>query len=85
MGPSFVAGWYAVTYYAHGLSVPDYGFAVDLGGKARVGDRGFVTLGAGMQHLSTPSYPRDVDGIVTFVLGPGWAPRLLLTAGTSFR
>jgi hypothetical protein len=84
LGPSLIAGWYTINYYGYGFQLPDIGFAFDVGGKARLGEHGFLTVGAGMQHLSTRPYPLDIDGIVSFVIGSGWAPRLLLTIGGTF-
>jgi hypothetical protein len=84
-GPSLVAGWYSVNYYGYGVGVPDVGFALDAGAKARVGESMFISAGGGLQSLYTGHYPKDVANIVTFVLGPGWAPRLLFTVGATFR
>jgi hypothetical protein len=85
VGPSLVAGWYSVNYYGYGYGFPDVGFAVDAGGKANVGGSMFVAGGGGVQSLYTGHYPKDVANIVTFVLGPGWAPRALFTFGWTFR
>ena len=83
-GPSLVAGWYSINYYGQPFALPDVGFAFDSGGTVRAGKSGFVTLGVGLQHLSTRPYPLDIASIVSFVIGSGWAPRLLLTIGTTF-
>ncbi len=85
LGPSLVAGYYSVNYYGYSFPLPDAGFAFDLGGKLHVGDRGFIALGAGVQYTNTPRYPNDFDSIVSFVIGSGVVPRLLLTAGSTFR
>ena len=61
------------------------GFAFDLGGKLHVGDRGFIALGAGFQYTNMLRYPNDFDSIVSFVIGSGVVPRLLFTAGSTFR
>ena len=84
IGPSVIAGWYSVNYYGSALALPDVGYAVDFGGKARLGDRGFLTFGFGAQNLITRPYPSDIAGIVSFVIGSGWAPRLLMTIGSTF-
>jgi hypothetical protein len=84
LGASLVGGWYSIEYYGTRLAVPDAGFAIDFGGKARIGERGFLTLGLGVEHLSSGMFPKDVDGLGPFVFGSGWKPRLIVTAGASF-
>jgi hypothetical protein len=85
LGASLIAGWYNIDYYGSNLSYGDAGFALDAGGKARVGDSMFISGGGGLQRLYTGRYPSDLAGNVTLVLGPGWAPRLLFTIGWTFR
>ncbi len=83
-GVSAISGWYNVEYYGERLALPDVGFAVDMGGKLRLGKGGmFMALGFGVQNLwTTTRYPKDIGQAASFVLGAGAAPRLLLTIGT---
>jgi hypothetical protein len=85
LGASLVSGFYDVAYYGQRRALPDIGVAVDLGGKVRLGDRMFLTFGAGFQYLWTPRYPGDIAPGVSSVLGAGLDPRLLLTIGTVIR
>jgi len=82
-GVSAVAGWYDVGYYGARFALPDAGFAVDLGGKLRLGGEIFMMIGGGLQDLWTTRYPKDIASGVSFVLGAGVAPRLLMTIGTA--
>jgi hypothetical protein len=85
-GVSAIAGWYDVQYYGEHLALPDVGFAIDVGGKVRLGDGGmFLALGAGVQDLWTTRYPKDIGSGISFVLGAGVDPRVLLTIGTVIR
>lgn len=84
LGVSAISGWYSVEYYGERVALPDVGFAVDIGGKLRLGKGGvFMAPGFGVQNLwTTTRYPRDIGQAASFVLGAGVAPRLLLTIGT---
>jgi hypothetical protein len=61
--------------------LPGGGFALDLGGQFDGDGPVFVTVGGGVQHLWTRSYPKDVAPGVSFVMGEGTYPRLLFTVG----
>jgi hypothetical protein len=82
LGPSLVGGWYSVDYYGHRIGLPGVGLAADIGGQADLGETFFLAVGAGLQYLWTASYPTDIAPGLSWVIGAGVNPRLLLTFGT---
>lgn len=84
-GASLVGGWYSVEYYGRRFGLPGVGPAVDMGGQVELGSGLFVAFGGGMQYLLTTRYPADIASGVSWVMGAGINPRLLLTFGALLR
>jgi hypothetical protein len=82
LGPSLVGGWYSVDYYGHRIGLPGVGLAADVGGQADLGGTFFLTVGGGLQYLWTAKYPKDIAPGLSWIIGAGVNPRLLLTIGT---
>jgi hypothetical protein len=78
---SLVYGWYNVEYNGQRLGLPGAGLAVDMGAQWELGHQVFLAVGGGLQYLWTKSYPADIAPGVSFVMGAGFDPRLLLTLG----
>jgi hypothetical protein len=81
LGASLVCGWYSFEYYGRRHGLPGAGLAADMGGQVDLGGPWFLTSGVGLQYLWTHSYPADIAPGVSWIMGAGVNPRLLVTVG----
>jgi hypothetical protein len=82
---SVLGEWDSLDYYGRRFGLYGGGLAGDLGLQAELGDHAFLSAGVGLQHLWTRRYPADVAHGVSWVMGAGFDPRVLLTIGARFR
>ena len=84
-GPSLIAGYYNADYRGRRFDLPGVGLAADIGRQFDITPDVFLTYGFGLQYLWTARYPADIAPGVSFVMGAGVDPRLLVTVGGRLR
>ncbi len=85
LGASVLGGWDSIDYYGRRFGLYGFGLAGDIGGQAELSEHVFLTIGGGLQRLWTRRYPSDVAPGVSWVMGAGFDPRLLLAVGGLIR